>query len=215
MALPSAVGRPGSSRLLRMRLGVRGNLFGAFAVIAGMAVVLSISASLLLGQLGEMMVDLSGQDIPRLAVSLQLASQSASLASQGPALLASSSDEELHEGSKKMQETQEIVVEKLGEIIELGADKDVISALSQTVKNIEDTIKDLGAAAGQRLDTSAQHEKKYDVLRKAQANFIAIANPAMMDAQGRMIAILGGPPTSRGTTQRKQQGQLSNSAASS
>jgi hypothetical protein len=127
MALPLAVGKPGPSGLLRM--GVRGSLFAAFAVIAGMAVVISVSAGMLLGQLGEMMVDLSGQDIPRLAASLQLASQSASLTSQGPALLASSTVEALQEGSKKMQETQEIAVGKLGEIIELGADKDVISAL--------------------------------------------------------------------------------------
>jgi methyl-accepting chemotaxis protein len=197
MALPSAVGKPGSLSLLRTRLSVRGNLFAAFAVIAGMAVVISISASMLLGQLGEMMVHLSGQDIPRLAVSLQLESQSANLASEGPALLASSSAEALQEGSKKMQETQEIAVEKLGQIIELGADKDVISALSQTVKNIEETIKGLGAAAGQRLDTSAQHEKKYDALRKAQANFIAVANPAMMGAQARIIAILGSANESR------------------
>jgi hypothetical protein len=166
MALP--FGKPGQLRPLRIQLGVRGSLITAFAVIGGMAVVISISASMLLGQLGEMMVDLSGQDIPRLAASLQLASESANLASQGPALIASSSVEALQEGSKKMRDAQEIVVGKLGEIIELGADKDVISALSQTVKNIEDTIKDLGAAAGQRLETSAQHEKQYDALRKAQ-----------------------------------------------
>jgi methyl-accepting chemotaxis protein len=190
MALPSAVGKSLPSRPLRIRLGVRGCLIAAFAVIGGMAVVISISASVLLGQLGEMMEDLSGQDIPRLAASLQLESESANLASQGPALLASSSVEALQEGSKKMRDAQEIVVGKLGEIIELGADKDVISTLSQTVKNIEDTIKDLGAAAGQRLETSAQHEKQYDALRKAEANFVAVANPAMMDAQARTNAIL-------------------------
>lgn len=186
--MPSGVGKL-PSRPLRIQLGVRGSLIAAFAVIGGMAAVISISASMLLGQLGEMMEDLSGQDIPRLAASLQLESESANLASQGPALLASSSVEALQEGSKKMRDAQEIVVGKLGEIIELGAEKDVISALSQTVKNIEDTIKDLGAAAGQRLETSAQHEKQYEALRKAQANFVAVANPAMMDAQAN--AILG------------------------
>lgn len=188
--MPSGVGKL-PSRPLRIQLGVRGSLIAAFAVIGGMAAVISISASMLLGQLGEMMEDLSGRDIPRLAASLQLESESANLASQGPALLASSSVEALQEGSKKMRDAQEIVVGKLGEIIELGAEKDVISALSQTVKNIEDTIKDLGAAAGQRLETSAQHEKQYEALRKAQANFVAVANPAMMDAQARTNAILG------------------------
>ena len=47
---------------LRPRWGVRGSLFAAFAVIAGMAIVISTVAGLVLGQLGKAMVDLSGQD---------------------------------------------------------------------------------------------------------------------------------------------------------
>jgi methyl-accepting chemotaxis protein len=190
MALPSGVGKPEPSRSLRIQLGVRGSLIAAFAMIGGMAIVISISASMLFGQLGEMMMDLGGHDIPRLAVSLQLASQSANLANQGSALLASNSVEALQAGSKKMRDAQDSMVEKLGEVIELGADKDVISALRQTIKNIEDTIKDLGTATGQRLEASAQHKKQYEMLRKAQANFVAVANPAMMDAQARTNAIL-------------------------
>jgi hypothetical protein len=50
-------------------LGALQCLFAAFAVIAGMAIGISVCAGIVLGQLGEMMIDLSGQDIPRLAVS--------------------------------------------------------------------------------------------------------------------------------------------------
>ena len=67
-------------------------VFAAFAVIAGMAIVISTGAGLMLGRLGGTMGDLSGKDIPRLAASLQLSAQSASLASQGPALLAARSE---------------------------------------------------------------------------------------------------------------------------
>ena len=107
------------------------------------------------------MVELSGRDIPRLAASLQLSEQSASLASQGPALLASQSEEMLKERAKKMKETQAVTLTKLGEIIELGADKTVVSNLAETVKNIDDMIKSLGNAARERLETGAQHEKLY------------------------------------------------------
>ena len=144
---------------MRPQWGVRGSLFAAFAVIAGMAIAISAGAGMVLGHLGGTMIDLSGRDIPRLAASLQLAAQSASLASQGPALLASRSEETLNERSKKMKETQEVTLEKLGEIIELGADKAVVAALSETVKNIDDTIKSLGAAARERLEAAAQHEQ--------------------------------------------------------
>ena len=76
---------------LRPRWGVRGSLFAAFAVIAGMAIAISAGAGMVFGHLGGTMVELSGRDIPRLAASLQLSAQSASLASQGPALLTSRS----------------------------------------------------------------------------------------------------------------------------
>jgi methyl-accepting chemotaxis protein len=176
--------------LLRPRWGVRGSLFAAFAVIAGMALVISAGAAMVLGQLGGRMVDLSGQDIPRLAASLQLSAQSASLASQGPALLASESEDVLNERSRKMKEAQKVTLQKLGEIIELGADKAVVAALTETVKNIDDNITSLGAAAKERLGIAARHEKQYDALRMTQGAFVAAASPAMMDAQSQINAIL-------------------------
>jgi hypothetical protein len=176
---------------LRPRWGVRGSLFAAFAAIAGMAIVISASAGMVLRHLGGSMTDLSGRDIPRLAASLQLAAQSASLASQGPALLASESEQALNERAKQMKETQQVTLAKLAEIIELGADKTVVTALTETVKNINDAITSLGSAARERLETAAQHEKQYGALRKAQGEFVAAANPAMLDAQTRINAILG------------------------
>src|SRR6266436_3154839 len=179
MALRNTVGKLPGPGLRRPQWGVRGSLFAAFAVIAGMAIVISAGAGLVLGHLGVSMTDLSGRDIPRLAASLQLAAQSVSLAGQGPGLLASRTEEALNERAGKMKETQQVAVERLGRIIELGADKTVVAALGETVKNIDDAIKSLGAAARERLETAAQHETLYHALRKAQAGFVAAAGPAM------------------------------------
>ena len=183
--------------LLSPRWGVKGSLFAAFAVIAGMAIVISTGAGMVLGHLGGTMIYLSGQDIPRLAASLQLAAESASLASQGPDLLASRTQEMLDERSRKMKETQQITTEKLGEIIELGADKAVIAALSETMKNIDDNITSLGSAAHERLGLAAQHDRQYAALRAAQTAFVAAASPAMMDVQAQINAILGSADLSR------------------
>jgi methyl-accepting chemotaxis protein len=192
MAGRFTIGKLGSPlRFLRPQWGVRGSLFAAFAVIAGMAIVISAGAGMVLEHLGGSILDLSGRDIPRLAASLQLSAQSASLASQGPTLLASRSEESLNERAKKMKETQAVTLEKLGEIIELGADQAVVAALSETVNNIDETIKSLVAAARERLEAAAQHEKQYGALRNAQASFVAAASPAMMDAQTQINAILG------------------------
>jgi len=191
MALRFSIGRSKLKGFRFPQMGVRGSLFAAFAVIAAMAIVISAGAGWVLAQLGGTMVDLSGRDIPRLAASLQLSAQSASLASQGPALLAARSEESLTERSAKMKETQTLALQKLGEIIELGADKTIVAALTETVKNIDDMIKSLGSAARERLDVAALHEKQYNALRKAQTDFVAASAPAMMDAQSQINAILG------------------------
>jgi hypothetical protein len=191
MALRVGIGKFRLKGFSLPKFGVRGSLFAAFAVIAGMAIVISAGAGLVLGHLGGAMVDLSGRDIPRLAASLQLSAQSASLASQGPAVLAARSEEALAERSKKMKETQTVALAKLGEIIELGADKTVVANLTETVKNIEDMIKSLGSAARERLEVAALHDKQYAALRKAQDDFVAASAPAMMDAQSQINAILG------------------------
>src|SRR5258705_13198094 len=147
MAARFTIGKPGwRARFLRLQWGVRPSLFAAFAVIPGMGLVISAGAGMVLGHLGERMVDLSARDIPRLAASLQLSAQSASLASQGPALLASRSDEALNERAKKMKETQADTIAKLGEVIQLGADSAVVAALTETARNIAETIESLVAA---------------------------------------------------------------------
>jgi len=198
------------------QMGIRGSLFAAFAIIAGMAIVISAGAGMVLRQLGDTMVDLSGRDIPRLAASLQLSAQSASLASQGPALLAARSEEALNERTKKMKETQAQALQTLGQIIEMGADKTVVAALSETVKNIDDVIKSLGNAARERLEVTALHEKQYDALRDAQAAFVAAAGPAMLDAQTQVNAILGSATLTASDANDAVQtfGQLGNVVAS-
>ncbi|MDB5502544.1 MAG: chemotaxis protein [Tardiphaga sp.] len=197
MALTSIIGKFARLRISRPRWGIRGSLFAAFAVIAGMAIVISVGAGMILGQLGQMMSDLSGRDIPKLTASLELATASENLASQGPTLLASGSTDILKERSQKMRETHKIAVEKLDAIARLGADKAVVAALGDTVKNIEDTIRSLGAAAQERIDAAAQHQKLYDDLREAETLFVSMSAPALMDAQGNMTSTLLSPNFSR------------------
>ena len=201
---------------LRPRWGVRGSLFCAFAVIAGMAIVISAGAGLVLRHLGGTMLDLSGRDIPRLAASLQLSAQSASLAAQGPALLASPNEDVLNERIKKLKKIQDGAQGKLGEIIELGADKSVVAALGETIKNINEAAQSLVSASHERLNTAAQHNKTFDSLRGAQAAFVTAAGPVMLDAQTQINAILGSANLSAADVTQAAQtvDQLSNVIAS-
>ncbi|WP_448029345.1 methyl-accepting chemotaxis protein [Bradyrhizobium liaoningense] len=196
--------------------GVRGSLFAAFAVIAGMGLVIAAGAGLALQNLGGRMTELSGQDIPRLSASLQLSALSASLAAQGPALLAAQSEDALNERTKKLMELQEQTQQKLTQIIEFGGDKSVVSGLSDTMKSINEAAQSLAKAARERLDIAALHEKQYDALRNAQGAFVGAASPAMLDAQTRVNAILGSADLSAADATEAAQtvGQLGNVVAS-
>ncbi|MCA1385407.1 methyl-accepting chemotaxis protein [Bradyrhizobium sp. BRP23] len=196
--------------------GVRGSLFAAFAVIAGMGLVIAAGAGLALQNLGGRMTELSGRDIPRLSASLQLSALSASLAAQGPALLAAQSEDALTERTKKLRELQEQTQQKLNEIIELGGDKSVVSGLSETMKSINEAAQSLTKAARERLDIAALHDKQYDALRAAQGAFVGAASPTMLDAQTRVNAILGSADLSAAdaTDAAQTVGQLGNVVAS-
>ena len=198
------------------RWGVRGSLFAAFAVIAGMAIVISAGAGLVLGHLGGAMADLSGHNIPRLAASLGLSAQGAALAAQGPGLLASPSQDALNERARKMKDTQQGTTQKLAEISDLGADPAVVAALRETVKNIDEATQSLASAARERLTLAAQHDKQYEGLRAAQTAFAAAGAPVMMDAQTRINAILGSATLSADDANEAAQTvlQLSNVIAS-
>jgi methyl-accepting chemotaxis protein len=105
-------------------------------------------------------------------------------------VLASRPEEALNERDKKINETQTAALAKLNEVIALGADKTIAAALTETVKNIDDMTKSLGSAARERLEAAAQHDKKYEALRKAQTEFVAVSIPEMVDAQSRLNAVL-------------------------
>ncbi|MCC8961935.1 HAMP domain-containing protein [Bradyrhizobium sp. Pear76] len=212
MAFRFKLGKPNLKRIRLPQMGVRGSLFAAFAVIAGMALVISAGAGIVLHQLGGTMSDLSGRDIPRLAASLQLSAQSASLAAQGPGLLAVQSEDALNDRTKKVQEVAKQTNAKLGEIIELGADKSVVSALQENVKNTDEATKSLISAAHERLDVGALRDKQYNALRKAQGSFASAAGPAMLDAQTRLNAILAAAEVSAddATEAARTVGQISN-----
>ena len=179
------------ARIQFPKLGVKGSLFAAFAVIAGMAILISAGAGMVLGHIGATMVDLSRREIPRLAASLGLSAQSATLASQGPAVLNAPSPDALAERSKKMKEIQQVTLQRLAEITELGADKSVVAALGETIKNIDEATQSLASASRERLEAVALHDRQYTALRSAQAGFVAASSPAMLDAQAQLNAILG------------------------
>jgi len=176
---------------LRFRLGLKGNLFLALFAIAGMSIVISAAASMLLGRLGHTMGDLGERDVPRLTASLELSTLSESLSAKGPALLAARDDASRLELTQSLKDTQTAALTKLDAITRFGGDKTVVGALGETIKSIGDTVDSFGNAAKERLDILAARNKMYETLRGTRAQFIKDAVPALKQAEERLTALLG------------------------
>ncbi|HEX7790164.1 MAG TPA: HAMP domain-containing methyl-accepting chemotaxis protein [Afipia sp.] len=177
-------------KLPSLKLGVQGSLFLAFAVIAAMAIVISASASVLLGQLGGMMSDLSGREIPRLTASLQLSALSQSLASRGPAMLASGDKATLETRTKDLKDIQIAALDKLKEIKALNADKAVVAALEENVRALDDTIMSLQSAAKEGLDLTIEHDKQFEAVRQGHTFLVSTIGSAAEEAKGAVTSAI-------------------------
>ncbi len=181
----------------RIRIGLRGNLFAAFAVVAGLSVVISAGAALLFNQLGHTLDDLSGRDVPKLAAGLRLESLSTSLTNQAPALLASDSDDVLRERMATLNGTQEAASRQLQDLVRLGGAPETMAALQDIVKNLHDMVALLGTAANGKITAASARAAKYTELRNIHGAFVAAATPAMLDAQTMMNAVLASATVSQ------------------
>ncbi len=182
-------------KLPKLQLGLKGSLFVAFAIIAGMAIAISAGAGGLLNQLGHTMTGLNDKDIPRLTASLQLSTLSESLAAKGPLLLNASNELIRQEQTKALQETEAALLAKLKEIADLGADKTVITQLSETAKSIDDMIQSLGSAAKERLEAAKHRERLYEALITEHAAFTWTTDLAMEGARATVTALLSSAET--------------------
>jgi methyl-accepting chemotaxis protein len=177
----------------RLRLGLKGNLFLALFAIAGMAIIISAAASVMLGRLGHTMADLGERDVPRLIASMELSTLSESMSSKGPALLAARDDAARTELAQSLKDTQAAALTKLNTITALDGDKTVVSALGETIKAIDDTVVSFGNAAKERLEIIAARDKMYAALRTARAQFVKHAAPGLKQAEDRLTALLASP----------------------
>ncbi|MDR3467160.1 MAG: methyl-accepting chemotaxis protein [Xanthobacteraceae bacterium] len=180
---------PLSSRL-RLRLGLKGNLFLALFAIAGMAIIISAAASVMLGRLGHTMADLGERDVPRLIASMELSTLSESMSAKGPALLAARDDAARAELAQNLKDTQAAALAKLNDITRLGGDKTVVSALGETIKAIDDTVDSFGNAAKERLELLTARNKMYETLRATRTQYVKDAVPLLTQAQERLSALL-------------------------
>ena len=180
-----------------------------------MAIVISAGAGLMLGRLGGTMVDLSGRDIPRLAASLQLSAQSTSLASQGPALLASRTEEALNDRTEEDEgnpddraaEARRDRRARRRQGGRRGAHRE------RQEHRRHDQEPGLGRARAARTRRPSTRNCTTRCARRRR-RFVAAAGPAAMDAQTELQSIYAAAQLLAGRRHQGHTGPRTNSATS-
>jgi hypothetical protein len=129
------------------RIGIRGSLFLAFAVIATTSIAIAGGASLLLRSLDDITTDLSKRDIPRMTSSQQLSRLAESLAAYAPTLMQAKTDEAREKQLNRLKNTQAEALAKVQQLAALGADATVVSVLEENIKSLDAIVNSLNSAA--------------------------------------------------------------------
>src|SRR5205807_2764471 len=86
---------PVAAGTVRARIGIRGRLFAAFTIIAGLAVALAALAILSFTELGGVLEQITSERLPPITAALQLARVSESLVALGPAIAGADDGDQL------------------------------------------------------------------------------------------------------------------------
>jgi methyl-accepting chemotaxis protein len=145
----SAGQKPAPSSRQRLRFGIRGRLFGAFAVVASLTVVASAVAFLSYDRIGRNFDRIKVEGIPAMEHALALARQTAELSTISSDLLSADDEAALAAGSDQLRDKRK----------EIGASLDVIlaSSIGRTIaEGLQTNFKELGQGADLLMDALGQ-----------------------------------------------------------
>jgi methyl-accepting chemotaxis protein len=132
----------------RNQFGIRARLFLAFGAIAGVTVVASIVACVMLAQIGGLLTNVARKDIPAVIGSLSLQAETQALAAATPAMLGVDTDARRSQQRALLEDIQGRVAKDLGVL-------DALLPGQQSVRAISDLIATQGAQIAQ-LDQTVE-----------------------------------------------------------
>jgi methyl-accepting chemotaxis protein len=168
------------------RIGIRGKLFAAFAGVAAMTLVASAVAYTSYGRIETSLGRVSGDGLPALSHSLELARQAADIAAVAPALLAADSPANLNASRGALEEMRRATMATLDGLgrTSIGAAAD---GLREQVKELEASTNRLAGAVEKRLQAGAERERLIGAALGAHQALVEKMIPLVDDAGFNLI----------------------------
>ena len=176
------------AQLLSHRFGIGVRLLGAFWGVAFLTLAASGVAWLSFTNVGSVMQQVTGRNVPAMTEALRLAAASSALSAEAPALVAAENDEE----RRKLNGGLFLKISALGGTLSaLGkhfGDSKQIEAVARLTRQTTDNLQGLNAAVTEMLQLRAEREAKAQEMAVAHNEILGLTNP-MADDVSFMLAV--------------------------
>jgi methyl-accepting chemotaxis protein len=164
-------------------LSVKTRLLLALGGISGTTVIAAAAACVLFGQFKDSLNQITGHSVPAMTASLELATQTQSLAASAPALLVAKSDAERAPRLDALHQSLAAGSDDIERIKSAGGDPATIESLSLAMTKLTANVDNLNSAVVHRIAVRDAIVKKIVDLDKAHKSLIDATTPALDHAK--------------------------------
>jgi methyl-accepting chemotaxis protein len=165
-----------------VRLGIRGWLFAAFGVAAGMTALASGIAVVSYSRLGETLKAIVTDNVPAMSASLQVARTSAEIAAAAPALLAATRKEETDAALATLATKQQELAHSIETVGATSGGADAAKTLADYAASMKRQLDGIAKAVERRLAATTARELAVRAIENAHHAFSDAVAPLLDDS---------------------------------
>ncbi|HEX2113885.1 MAG TPA: methyl-accepting chemotaxis protein [Alphaproteobacteria bacterium] len=173
-----------------VRLGVRGRLWGAFAVIAALLVVSAGVSWIAFGQFDNALGIVVDQKLPRIESALNLVHQGDRVATAGVGLAGATTVETRAEQAKSLEEEMARAEALLQQLRESGMEAEQSDSVKQALDHVRANMKQIDALVGESLERQAKLAEWQQVSSQIAERFATALQPLASEQRNALVGFI-------------------------
>jgi methyl-accepting chemotaxis protein len=185
-------------KLLPHRMGIGIRLFGAFGAVAFLTLAASGIAWFSFSNVGNVLQQVTGRDVPIMTEALRLSAVSATLSAEAPALVTVRDDEERRKLNARLVPKISALSGSMNALRESIGDTEQLGKVSAATRELTGNLQTLDTSVAEMLQLRAAREAKVEEIAKLHGAILAVTVPMVDDVnfdlviEAELAAELGG-----------------------
>ena len=176
--------------MLAVRLGVRGRLWGAFAVIAALLIVSAGVSWLAFRKFDGALEVVVDEKLPRIESSLNLVRQGDRIVTVGGGLAEATTPETRAAQAKSLQEEMARAETLLARLRESGMESAQSDAVAQALEQVRSNLQAIDSLVGETLDRQAKLAEWQQIASKLAERFATAMQPLTSEQRNALVGLI-------------------------